>query len=132
MHSKETLKILRLLSSEDIENQKLAQLLLTNMLTKENVMFWYIALELYATEDTGLSNKMTDLLEWHPSTKPVEKYVDIVNFMRVNKSDAKSINKFIEHYNNYLYHTISSTWDTERRIEIQSQITSINGHRLSE
>jgi len=132
MHSKETLKILRLLNSEDQENNVLAQLIIQNLLTKENVIFWYIALEKYQFFNSDLTVKLNKLLGWPISSHPIEKYKDIIKFMQDNEPDAKSVLKFMEHYNEYLYSTITSNWTRDQRILIKSQIENENYiHRLS-
>lgn len=126
MHSKETLKTLKLLSSEDQENNVLAQLIIQNLLTKENVIFWYIALEKYQFFNSDLTVKLTTLLGWPASSHTIEKYVDIIKFMQDNEPDAKSVFKFMEHYNEYLYSTITSNWTRDQRILIKSQIENEN------
>lgn len=126
MHSKETLKTLKLLNSEDQENNVLAQLIIQNLLTKENVIFWYIALEKYQFFNSDLTVKLTTLLGWPASSHPIEKYVDIIKFMQDNEPDAKSVFKFMEHYNEYLYSTITSNWTRDQRILIKSQIENEN------
>ena len=125
-------KIKRLIDSKDEQNNKLGQLALVSILNKDNVLYWYMELDVKKGNmkfDESLDKKVYELLGW-PLVKPaMESLEKMVNFIQINCPSQKSIERFFTFYNNYLFSLMSHNWTTEQRKSVKSQIPQLNVSR---
>jgi hypothetical protein len=122
-------KIKRLLDSKDPENHKLGQLAIISCLNKDNVLYWYLDLEVkkgLMKFDEELNSKMSELLGWSSLKPTIECLAKMISFIQENCPSKLSIEKFFAYYNNYLYGLMSHTWTSDVRKSIKSQIPQLN------
>ena len=121
-------KINRLLKSKDAENQKLGKLALLSILDKDNVIYWYLTLDSLTdiNTDDELHKTITKLLGWSSYRPAMECFGKIITYIQTNRPSPLSIEKFFAYYSEYLYSLMSSTWTTEERKSIKSQIPQLN------
>jgi len=127
-------KILKLIESNDEQNNKLGQLALVSILNNQNVIHWYIILDSIKDKkkiNDDLSNKMNELLDWSFNKKAIESMALMLEFIQKGDSSIESIEKYFTFYNNYLFSLMSHSWPTEKRKSIKLQIPLLNARRLT-
>lgn len=129
MQSKDT-KIIRLLKSEDEDTVKLGQLSLIGELNLNNVIYWYLYFETKITFENivdELKEKFNSLLGWDVTKKhAITKISDMMSHMQNNNTESKSVIKFFEYYNEYLYGIVSSGWSASKVKQMKNELRDVN------
>jgi hypothetical protein len=132
MQSKEQ-KILKLLKSEDQENQNLGNLTLQSYINKDNALYFYLATDSIKEK---LDAKSIDLITTHAGLNAkqfaLENLSKIMETMQQNKPHLLTINLFFAQYNDYLYGILSMAWSKSDRVETRKQINALeHGKRFN-
>lgn len=120
-------KIIKLIKSEDIENQNLGNLAMHSKITNENALYWYLATEPFKENITDDNLKKIELHLGFSSKKYALEQLDkIIEKMQKNVPHALTINLFFAKYNDYLWGIIANQWTKEDRIKTKKQIDALN------
>lgn len=126
MHSEEQ-KIIKLIQSEDLENQNLGNLAMHSKINSKNALYWYLATESCKVNLTDDNLKKLELhLGFNSKKFALEQLDKIIENMQKGKPHAPTINLFFAKYNDYLYGIIAHQWTKEDRKETKKQIHTLN------
>ncbi len=126
MQSKEQ-KIIKLINSEDEENQNLGNLLMLSAINKDNALYWYLTIDQYRKKITNdVIELLTNTLGFDCSQYSLEQINVITRHIKTSTPDAPTINLFFKLYNEYVYSMISAQWPIEKQFNIKGQILVLN------
>ena len=114
-------KILNLIESKDDDTKNLGELTLENYLAEDNVIFWYITIDVNKAGNS-LRAKFTEMLGWNAKKTPLESLKSMLEIIMRGNTNAASVNAYFEFYNKYLYHVMSATWTKEQKSKMKNQI----------
>jgi len=121
MTQSKTKKILQLITSNDLENNKLGYLSIVKILTKQNAIYWFITLNNPLCKNklpAVLENKFRELLPWFSFKNPsiqnnIQNMTD--HIVQTKYVEAKSIITFIDFYNDYYVALLSNNCTKETK-----------------
>lgn len=125
MQSKD-LKILNLINSPDKDTSDLGYLTLNGILTKENVIYWYLTLcgNLVNIPEKTI-NKFEELVDWTFSHTHVN-YKKCALHIAENKGDLKSMMMLMKHQNNMLLSIMTQRMSPEESINCKKELSHVN------
>jgi hypothetical protein len=121
MTQSKTKKILQLITSNDLENNKLGYLSIVKILTKQNAIYWFITLNNPLCKNelpAVLENRFSELLPWLSLRNPavqanIQNMTD--HIIQTKHVEAKSIITFIDFYNDYYVALLSNNCTKETK-----------------
>ena len=120
-------KILQLITSNDLENNKLGYLTIVKILTKQNAIYWFITLNHPLCKNelpAVLENRFSELLPWLSLKNPsIQNNIQNMtnHIIQTKYVEAKSIVKFIDFYNDYYVTLLSNNCTKETKKLLQEK-----------
>jgi hypothetical protein len=105
MHSKDQ-QVIKLISSDDLENKKLGQNILKTIIQEDNVIYWYIKLHTLKLDNTVIFDKITKLVQFDATKSPAFNIPAIYTYLILNQCTLESAAEFMIYNENIMLHKI--------------------------